>query len=243
MPDFREPGPEYTAIFRKDDWRVFEFDSAAECWRAEDVPLDDEEWRRARRLLDPAVRARFIAVRRAVRNLLASVLGLEHAQICYEFDRGKPSLAGAAGQKLRFNLSHCEEVALVALHATRRIGVDVELRRALVDVAAISRFVLTPRENEWIVGHAPGAQNIAFLRLWTLKEAALKAVGSGLRASPLDLEMPLERMSQPFRLLAPGLQGQFHRVEMTPLDNPRYLAAAAILQWDERTAPIPDDVA
>lgn len=229
MLDFRHPGLAFSSIFRRDDRWVFEIDMDADVWKAPDVPLDGDEWRRANRFLDPTIRDRFIAARRAMRKLLATALGLDCAEIRYAFDRGKPALAGSLGRRLCFNLSHCGNVALVALHESRAIGIDVELRRALVDVCAMSRFALTAREREWIASQAPGARDVAFLKLWTLKEAALKAIGAGLLISPRELELPLERIFQPFELTARRRKGQSHQVKVMQLDSARYIAAMAVL--------------
>lgn len=229
MLNLRDLGPEFFAVKQSNGCCVFEFDTDADIWKASDVPVDDDEWLRAKRLLNPVIRDRFIATRRALRQLLGSVLELDYAEIRYEFDRGKPDLAHGLKQRLRFNLSHSGNVALVALHETRSIGIDVELRLRLPNLLAMSHFVLTARESEWIIEHTLDARDDAFLRLWTLKEAALKATGSGFFVSPRRLELPLQQLSRPFDMTAQGPEGRLHRIELSTFDSCRYFAAVAIL--------------
>jgi 4'-phosphopantetheinyl transferase len=66
-------------------------------------------------------------------------------------------------------MSHCDDVALVALARGFAVGIDIERTDANLDIRALGRLVLAPDE------HA-----LAFLRVWCRKEACLKATGVGL---------------------------------------------------------------
>src|SRR5690606_3013760 len=59
-------------------------------------------------------------------------------------------------------------------------GVDVEWVRALPDALAMARRNFSPAEVHWFTTSPPGAQAEVFFRIWTRKEAVLKAVGAGL---------------------------------------------------------------
>ena len=62
----------------------------------------------------------------AVRSVLSRYTGVAAWDLCFiEDDFGKPALAGW-GSRLSFNLSRTEGLAVLALTAGRRIGVDVE---------------------------------------------------------------------------------------------------------------------
>ena len=94
--------------------------------------------------------------------------------------RGKPFLAHDSG--VRFNLSHSGPMALVAV-ARREVGVDVERRRTVAHEARVARRIMTADE---LVRYdaLPEAERTAFLlRVWTRKEALLKASGEGIRRS------------------------------------------------------------
>lgn len=89
---------------------------------------------------------------------------------------------------LAFNLSHSSGVAVLAVTAGARVGVDVEniaARPAPLHVAA--RF-FSPAEVRQLHACEPVEQPGQFYRCWTAKEAYVKALGRGL-------SIPLERFS------------------------------------------------
>lgn len=88
-------------------------------------------------------------------------------------DCGKPSLIGHPG--VYFNLSHCDGMA-VCLLSHRECGVDAERIRTVRD--AVVRKVFSPAERAALT--AAQDPDRLFTRLWTLKEAYVKAVGRGL---------------------------------------------------------------
>ena len=93
---------------------------------------------------------------------------------------GKPYLPDRPG--LHFSLSHSGELVLCAL-SDAELGCDVEGPRRS-NPALVRRF-FHPDEQQWLFSLPQGEQDAAFLRLWTLKESYVKAVGLGLTL-PLD---------------------------------------------------------
>ena len=91
--------------------------------------------------------------------------------------QGKPGLPGS---RLRFNLAHSGEVALVAVTRDRDVGVDVERVRPDADRWALVDHALTARERHQLQRIAPTERAHAFLSMWARKEALLKAAGVGL---------------------------------------------------------------
>jgi 4'-phosphopantetheinyl transferase len=125
----------------------------------------------------------FAAAHGALRELLGAYLARDPSRLVFRAgSHGKPLLAGGDG--LHFNLSHSGDRALVAVTRAGEVGVDVERRRPireadLVNVKTLSRTELVT------VGLAEREQrSVRFLRVWTRKEAYLKAVGTGI-ARPL----------------------------------------------------------
>ena len=88
-------------------------------------------------------------------------------------EHGKPSIVGHP--EIYFNLSHCKEAAVCAI-SNHPIGVDVESIREFKD----SLVNYTMNENE--VREIETSENpaSAFIRLWTMKEATMKLVGTGI---------------------------------------------------------------
>ncbi len=150
--------------------------------------LSDAEKQRCDRITHARARRQHVVARGQLRVLLGHYLHLapELVQIDLGF-QGKPQVAG-----LEFNLSHSGDLVAYAF-GTVPLGIDVEQRRHLDAAALVKRF-FTPLEwQEW--QELPAAeQETAFFQVWTIKEAYLKAIGTGLSRSlstvPVQLSPP-----------------------------------------------------
>lgn len=150
--------------------------------------LDQDERERAARFIHEVHRRRHLAAHVAARLLLSRVTGERAERLQFAADvNGKPQLVQPAGW--HHNLSHSEEWAVVGAQRAAPIGVDVEVLRPVEDAMALARRHYTPAEQA-AVGQAVDerARDAAFLRVWTRKEACLKAVGLGLRLAPSSFE-------------------------------------------------------
>jgi 4'-phosphopantetheinyl transferase len=100
---------------------------------------------------------------------------------------GKPFLPpGRTGSPpLHFNLSHTHGLVACAVARGAGVGLDVELIDRAVDDRGISRRYFTQAEDAFIHACPEGERPARFIELWTLKEAYIKAIGSGL-THPLD---------------------------------------------------------
>lgn len=111
-----------------------------------------------------------------------------------ETDRhGRPGLAGVPRQRLDFNWSHSGPQALLAVARGVAPGVDLEQLRPRRSVLEIAERYFAPSEAAAL--HAldgAAAQEQAFLRLWTAKEALLKAIGRGLAFGLERLSLSVE---------------------------------------------------
>src|SRR5215203_7404019 len=114
-----------------------------------------------------------------LREVLAVYLGAEAGQIELEpGPHGKPQLAQPG--RLRFNLSHSRELALIAVGGQLEVGVDVERMRAGRDVVALAERVLEPEDVAAVRGAPAARRDLVFHQLWTRHEARLKCLGVGL---------------------------------------------------------------
>ncbi len=144
--------------------------------------LSDDEGARAGRFVFERDRNRFTVGRGRLREILGRELSRAPAALRFTYsENGKPALAGAGD--VRFNLSHSEGVAALALARAFELGVDVEFVRPLKEDVA-ERF-FSRREIEQLAGLAADDQLPGFYRCWTRKEAIVKAIGEGL-SRPLD---------------------------------------------------------
>jgi 4'-phosphopantetheinyl transferase len=93
---------------------------------------------------------------------------------------GRPRLTPPfAATGLNFNVAHTPGLVVVALGRVARLGVDVEASDKRVPLSVAHRY-FSPGEVAALEAMPPDARPRRFLRLWTLKEAYLKAVGQGL---------------------------------------------------------------
>jgi 4'-phosphopantetheinyl transferase len=92
--------------------------------------LSDDERQRASRYRFARDKERFTAARAMLRRILAAWLDVPPHQVSFTSSpNGKPAVANS--QVLQFNLSHSGELAVYAVSASRRIGVDIEQIRPL----------------------------------------------------------------------------------------------------------------
>lgn len=147
--------------------------------------LSPDELARAERFHFDRDRQRYIAGRGALRLILGRYLDCQPAEIAFDYGpQGKPALAAPWDRSdLCFNATHSHEMALYAIARVRRVGIDVEHIREIREARGIARRYFTTAEAAQLEAAEPlGA---AFLRLWTRKEAVIKAVGVGL-SMPLN---------------------------------------------------------
>src|SRR3989449_9302213 len=190
---------------------VTRLDVGPDAVRAAAEQLSDGERQRATRFAFDRDRCRFVVGRSRLRELLGERLevGPDALELAYGV-RGKPALAGRfADSDLRFNLSHCDDVALYAFSSGREIGVDVEAVRAIPDGDAIAACMFSRGENEVYCSLEPRDKPLGFFNCWTRKEAFIKALGDGLYH-------PLDRFEVS---LAPGEPARILRVESTTGDQ------------------------
>ena len=173
------------------------------------LEVDDHEIERLRRILIrperqradrfrvPAAARRFVAARAALRLVLAQSTGVAPDELDFRFGpHGKPYLD--AGSPF-FNASDSGDVVVIAL-APAEVGVDIELLRQITRVERLARRICTARELAHLERVTENDRNHHLLRLWTCKEAALKAVGTGLPGGVRNVEVEISD-NQPPRLV------------------------------------------
>jgi 4'-phosphopantetheinyl transferase len=141
---------------------------------------------------------RYVVTRSLVRVVLGERLAIAPRDVVVSrTDLGKPILA----DDLHFNVSHSGDVVLLAVSADRPIGVDVERRRDVQRVEALIARWLDDREKREVADRVSAGAHAsdAFLRVWSLKEARLKALGVGISgaagASFANVEaMPIDHL-------------------------------------------------
>lgn len=108
-------------------------------------------------------------------------------------DHGKPSITNSLALPLQFNVSHTQNRVALAVTVGQEVGVDVEKIKAVEQVRGLAERCFTDEENRYIFGGGHDRVLWRFFKLWTLKEAYIKACGRGLSISLQALSFtPLE---------------------------------------------------
>jgi len=138
--------------------------------------LNDDDFKQASRYTNDELRQRFITTRGTLKQLLAQQLNCSPQQLALSRNRyGKPYLTG---DPVFFNVSHTNAYAAIAL-SSHAVGIDIETIRSL-DAIALSKRFFHPDEARHIANYNTAKQATEFIRLWTRKEAVLKAHGTGI---------------------------------------------------------------
>ncbi len=142
--------------------------------------LSEDERERAGRFQFSRDRARFTAGRAALRILLGAYLGKPARKVALEAaPNGKPHLAAGEGAAVSFNLSHSRDLALLAFTVGREVGVDVEFVNPELAWLEVAPGFCNGSELEQLRALPEGGARERFFKIWTAKEARLKATGEG----------------------------------------------------------------
>jgi len=145
---------------------------------------------RANRFLRVEDRTLFALTRGTLRCLLSEATGVAANKIAFaEGPYGKPCLAGT--HRPHFNVSHSGRWALIGFSDSRAIGVDIELMRAAGGELDLARSFFSAAEYRSLEGLANGMLLRSFYKIWTCKEAVLKAHGAGITEHLKDFSVEL----------------------------------------------------
>ena len=162
---------------------------------------------------------RQFALTRALQRQVLSVYAADVQPGQWQFQssaEGRPSLAPPFDRTgLHFNIAHTGGVVVMAVCQHPRVGVDVE-KFGRVPLAVAERY-FSAAEAAQLRALTSEAQPRRFLQLWTLKEAYLKAIGTGLAGGLGRMSFMFES-AESFRFEraddADAARWQFHQFEI-----------------------------
>lgn len=167
--------------------------------------LSPEERGRYDRFIPDRAKAEFLTGRVLLRNCLGRYLESPPESISFAISsHGKLSLDVAQGQSLQFNLSHTRDIVACVFAVDRIIGVDVEAIDAKCEIFAIAERFFSEAERSYLRRFNGSDAVERFFKIWTLKEAYIKARGLGL-------SLPLQDFSFTF---GDGKQEGGERIEI-----------------------------
>ena len=139
--------------------------------------LSPDECARADRFIYDRHRRRYTVAQAHLRRVLAQLTCTRPEKIEFRFgEHGKPFLPAGPS----FNQSHSEERIMIGVATEGRLGVDIEEIREVRYMMAIADKNFGADEAARMHAAPHRERQELFFRLWTRKEAFLKAVGVGL---------------------------------------------------------------
>lgn len=152
--------------------------------------LSPDERIKADRFRFPADRRDYIAAHALLRASLSN--GYPMAPRDWEFiidARGKPRIANPPDGVRAFSLSHTRGFVAISIATMPAIGVDVECIDRRIGVSEMAQSCCSDAEANRVAAATSAAAH--FFELWTLKEAYVKAVGTGLSQQLRDISFDI----------------------------------------------------
>lgn len=159
--------------------------------------LSKDEIERADRFQFEHLKERFLWGRVFLRQVLGRLTGVEAADVQFGVGfNGKPFLEGSRGTAGNFSFSRSGRFVVCCFATESQVGMDVEVRKELEDMAAISRTIF--RDDSYTKWDAlPEEQKLnAFYQSWTRKEAVAKVDGQGISNGLADIDVPLGNLER-----------------------------------------------
>lgn len=156
--------------------------------------LDASERARSDRFRRDEDRVAFVASHALVRAVLSLHAPVPPGAWRFEAgEHGKPAIAEPTSHRpLSFNLSHARGRVAVAVGLGAPLGIDVEELSRSGSLEGLARRYLSAEEQSGVAALPHPERPARLVALWTLKEAYLKARGTGLtlslRAATFDLD-------------------------------------------------------
>lgn len=149
--------------------------------------MSDEERNRSEQFRFSQDRRRYIVSRGLLRRALSKYADVAPSGWRFvQTEHGRPEIDPAlAPAALRFNLTHTHGLVACAIAVDAAVGIDAERIRFIEGDLDIAKRYFAKREYESILAQPVSRRAEHFYRIWTLKEAYLKAIGRGL-SLPLD---------------------------------------------------------
>ena len=130
-----------------------------------------------------------LASKAGICHFLSRFSGIDEKQIFLEKTKeGRPYWKNSFG--LDFNYSHTKNIWTVGFTNRGRIGVDIESLNQTRDFQGLAERFFSAKEAQLLAGiTSPEKKQEIFLRMWTAKEALVKALGSGLKNKMARIEV------------------------------------------------------
>lgn len=193
--------------------------------------LSQDERIRADRLRVATSRNQHVVGRGMARRLLGRKQ-IDPCLISFATEKnGKPYVSQPVEARRSFNIAHTDGLVICGIDSQTEdlLGVDVERLDRRTDLALAKRYFAQP-EIEYLENCVSETQQrAAFLKIWTLKEAFIKAMGTGLQTPLADFAFDKIESAKPeIQFLNPNLESKTCWSFLSLEPRPGYVAAVAL---------------
>lgn len=151
---------------------------------------------------------------------------------------GKPVVAAPEQARRPFNVAHTDGLVMcgISRQADIQLGVDVERFGRRTDPELAQRFFSRPEVALLDNCKNEEHRRDLFLKIWTLKESFIKAIGTGMHTPLADFAFhDVESSSPTIELLSPKLDRGTRWTFFSLQPRPGFIAAAAVGSDDAET--------
>jgi 4'-phosphopantetheinyl transferase len=121
---------------------------------------------------------RYAYYRGLLRLILSKYLSTQPENIIINInEKGKPFINDS---DIKFNVSHKGDFAVIAVVKNSEVGIDVENLDNNIDYFRLIERFFTNEEKMNFTKLRPSSQRTLFFRIWTMKEAFVKALGQDM---------------------------------------------------------------
>jgi 4'-phosphopantetheinyl transferase len=193
--------------------------------------LSADETQRANRFHFDKDRSHFIVARGLVRKILSQYLRTDPHSLRFSYNlNGKPTLVAVSnGSSFSFNLSHADDLMLLAVTHGRQIGIDLDRLDGSGRDEILERIF--SQEEIAKLGSLSGSEReAAFSKYWTKVEAVVKAKGEALASTLDQVEVSISNGRKPATFMNNATSQPDSGWSITEIDpGPGYVAALAVL--------------
>jgi phosphopantetheinyl transferase len=145
--------------------------------------VSPEELQKAAGFKKPVDRRRYILRHGLVRAILGHYTQEDPVKLSFIYGRsGKPDMDPEGKfSDIRFSLSCTDEMVCVGITRKSALGLDIVRTQPSYSFSAIEHYLFRSGERQWIAQAVPDRRPLRFFRIWSLKEALLKATDSDVR--------------------------------------------------------------
>lgn len=193
--------------------------------------LSADEVERANRFYFKEDRRQFVVRRGILKQIITKYLDIDPKDLLFGYNSfGKPFIHTDFQQyNLKFNMSYSKNMALYAISYEKEVGIDIEYLQKHIEFQQIIDRFFSQKEIEYIQKINSDQRKEEFFKIWTRKEAILKALGKGLSFPLQMVDVPINRSEFKFRFDNDGDHGKeslWHVRDLLPANN--YIGSIAI---------------